>query len=115
MDASTVSPGFRVSKHKDTGPGEGFLTFRMRVVQLVLGVGQPTKVRRLLLWSIETEHKGSTMIMTVKMKMMKMKMKMMMTMMRKYCPHQGFVCRSTMMMMIMMMMACPMFYQLNPT
>ena len=64
---------------------------------LVLGICRPTKIRRQLLWSIETEHKGKGMIMTVMM--------MHMLMMRKYWSCQGFVCRSTMKMM-MMMMAC---------
>ena len=34
---------------------------------IVPGVCQLTKVRRQLLWSIETEHKGTTMIMMVMM------------------------------------------------
>ena len=36
----------------------------------VLGVCQPTEVRRQLLWSIETEHKGKAMVVVVMMMMM---------------------------------------------
>ena len=38
----------------------------------VLGVCQPTEVRRQLLWSIETEHKGKAMVVVVMMMMMMM-------------------------------------------
>ena len=66
-----------VSKHENTGPSTTIphlpntsycaadLIFHRCL--LVLGVCQLTKVRRQLLWSIGTEHKGKAMIMTVMM------------------------------------------------
>ena len=68
---------------------------------LVVGVCQQTKFRRQLLWSIETEHEGKAIIMTV-MTVMMMMMMMMMTC--TYCSYHGLLCRSTMMMV--MMTAC---------
>ena len=72
-----------MSKHENTGPSRRFETFRLRIVQpasffLVLGICQPTKVRRQLLWSIETEHEGKAMIIMMVVMMIKLHMLMMM-------------------------------------
>ena len=109
-----------MSKHEFSGFSGRFLTLRMRIVQptsffhkllLGLGVCQPFKVRRQLLWNIEMEHKGKAMItmlitemMMMMMMMMTMTMTMMMMMMMMMMTMMMMMMVMTMMMMMMMMM-----------